>query len=165
MKLQMFNSWKDLVAFSGRTLQYQTTKASAGNAFVTHIRDEKSKNVVVRAYGTTPDSSRENAVRMMKSAGSDALWNAIQTGETILQSPQKQPEEQKHIDWRDGSNHRYRAQKRIVGEGKEDMDKEPKIRNYVAKHARSVNKAGAMRDKKNDYRRNPKHKKKIVEGA
>lgn len=164
MKLNIFNTWKDLGGFSGRTLQYQTTKAKEGNAFVTYIRDEKSKNIITRGYGTTAEASRNTAMLIMKNAGKEAIWNAIQTGETILHSPTKQAPEQKDIDWRDGVNHRYRAQKKIVGEGKEEMDK-PKIRNYVAKHARSVNKAGAMRDKKNDYKRNPKHKKRVTEGA
>lgn len=43
-----------------------------------------------------------------------------------------------------------------------EQDAPPVIRNFVAKHARSVNKAGPMKDKKNDYKRKPKHKKKDV---
>ena len=38
------------------------------------------------------------------------------------------------------------------------------FRNFVAKHARTVNKAGAMADKKNDYKRKAKHVKKFDKG-
>ena len=33
-----------------------------------------------------------------------------------------------------------------------------KTQNFVAKHARTFNKAAVMRDKKKDYRRKPKHR-------
>lgn len=35
------------------------------------------------------------------------------------------------------------------------------LRNFVAMHARKVNKAGPMADKKNDYKRKAKHSKKL----
>lgn len=35
------------------------------------------------------------------------------------------------------------------------------FRNFVAMHARKVNKAGPMADKKNDYKRKEKHTKKF----
>ena len=37
----------------------------------------------------------------------------------------------------------------------------PKIRNFVAKNAH-INRAATHRDKKNDYKRKPKHKKKEI---
>lgn len=37
--------------------------------------------------------------------------------------------------------------------------KTPKINNPVAKYANKFNKAAVMRDRKNDYQRNEKHKK------
>lgn len=38
-----------------------------------------------------------------------------------------------------------------------------KIRNWVAKHARTFNKAAVFRSKKKDYRRKPKHRKHLDE--
>jgi hypothetical protein len=35
--------------------------------------------------------------------------------------------------------------------------KKPKINNLVAKNAHAFNKATVMRDRKNDYKRKPKH--------
>lgn len=37
--------------------------------------------------------------------------------------------------------------------------KEPAVNNLVAKHAREFNKSQVHRDRKNDYRRNEKHRK------
>lgn len=39
-----------------------------------------------------------------------------------------------------------------------NKDKTPSVNNLVAKHARTFNKAQTHRDKKNDYKRNEKHK-------
>lgn len=46
----------------------------------------------------------------------------------------------------------------------EDIKKvlKPKIRNFVAKNAH-INKAATHRDKKNDYKRNAKHKKSTLD--
>lgn len=170
MKLNIFNPWRELGNYFGRTLQYQTSKVKGSNKlFVTFIRDAKSNATVAKAYGMSDEASREAVIKLLKSVGSEAVWNAIQTGEPIVQSqkPAVQPETRKNIEWRDGINHRHRAQKRIVGEGEEIMEKEdkPKVRNFVAKHARAVNKGGPMKDKKNDYKRKPKHNKKLEEGV
>lgn len=42
------------------------------------------------------------------------------------------------------------------------IDKTPKIRNFVAKNAH-LNKAATHRDRKNDYKRKPKHKKNMLD--
>jgi len=168
MKLNIFNPWRDFGNYFGRTLQYQTSKVKGSSKLhVTFIKDAKSNATVAKAYGLTDEASREAATRLLKSVGTEAVWNAIQSGEPIVQSQAQQaPEPKKDIEWRDGINHRHRAQKRIVGEG-EIMEKEqkPVTRNFVAKHARAVNKAGPMKDKKNDYQRKPKHKKSHEEGV
>lgn len=52
----------------------------------------------------------------------------------------------------------------MLGEGLFQEDEVRKAgRNYVAKHMNKVNRSAKHRDKKNDYRRNPKHKKKITD--
>ncbi|MDG6934883.1 MAG: hypothetical protein JRN68_09320 [Nitrososphaerota archaeon] len=169
MRLNVFNLWRDLGNYFGRTLQYQTSKVKGSNKlFVTFVKDAKSNATVAKAYGMTNEASREAALKLLKSVGAEAVWNAIQSGKPIVQSETQKPTEpKKDIEWRDGINHRYRAQKRIVGEGEEIMEKEgkPRIRNFVAKHARAVNKGGPMKDKKNDYKRKPKHNKKFEEGV
>ena len=38
---------------------------------------------------------------------------------------------------------------------------EKKNRNFVAKHMNKVNRSKVHRDRKNDYKRKPKHKKKL----
>lgn len=171
MKLNIFNPWRDFGKYFGRTLQFQTSKVKGSTKLhLTFIRDEKSKATIAKAYGTSPEASQKAVAGLLQSAGNDAVWNAIQTGEPIVQSQTQAPaqnEPKKDIHWRDGINHRYRAQKRIVGEGEEVMEKKekPVVRNFVAKHSRSVNKGGPMKDKKNDYQRKPKHKKKVEEGV
>ena len=40
----------------------------------------------------------------------------------------------------------------------EIKNNKPKIRNFIAKNAH-INKAATFRDRKNDYKRKPKHKK------
>lgn len=167
MRLNVFNLWRDLGNYFGRTLQYQTSKVKGSNKlFVTFVKDAKSNATVAKAYGMSKEASREAVLKLLKSVGAEAVWNAIQTGEPIVQS-RKPAEPKKDIDWRDGINHRYRAQKRVVGEGEEIMEKEdkPRARNFVAKHARTFNKGGPMKDKKNDYKRKPKHNKKLEEGV
>lgn len=167
MRLNIFNPWRDLGTYFGRTLQYQTSKVKgASKLFVTFVRDAKSNTTIAKAYGATGEASREAVLKLLKSVGAEAVWDAIQSGKPIVQSQAQKPDK-KDIDWRDGANHRYRAQKRIVGEWEEIVEKEdkPKIRNFVAKHARAFNKGGPMKDKKNDYKRKPKHNKKFEEGV
>lgn len=154
MKLNIFNRWK---AFDkpiyGRPFEYQVAKADGGrNLFVAYIKDQKTGNLVTRAYGSDGENALKATLRILKDSGGEAVYKAIEDKTPILAIPQKQPEKQ--IDWRDGVGHSYKAQRRLVGEQKEE-----KIRNFVAKHSRKVNKAGPMKDKKNDYTRKPKHKK------
>lgn len=156
MKLNIFNSWKDYGRVYGRDLTYQSTKPKNSTLFATYIKDEKTGNIVVKAYGRDKEQSQRAAEILLRDAGAEAVWVAAKTGQPILRVERK-PE--KNISWRDGPLHRDRAhRKMMVGENKEEQP----VRNFVAKHARKVNKAGPMRDKKNDYKRTPKHKKKDV---
>lgn len=155
MKLNIFNRWKafDKPIF-GRPMLYQVSKASdTGSTFAAYIKDQKTDRVVARGFGRDGENALKAVLNILKTNGGEAVYKAIEDNKPLLASPQ-QREPEKQIDWRDGSNHRYRAQRRIVGEQKED-----KPRNFVAKHARKFNKAGPMKDKKNDYQRKPKHKK------
>lgn len=167
MKLNIFNSWKPLGTFFSKPLEYQTSRldSASGRIFAVYVRDAKSRNLVVKLIVNDLNAAPEAAQRALKRIGAEAVWKAIETGEPVAYNPAqaqivpKQEDPDKKIDWRDGSNHRYRAQKRIVGE-QEEVKTKP--RNFVAKHARNVNKAGPMKDKKNDYKRKPKHKKKVT---
>lgn len=161
MKLGFFNRWKPLGTMYGRELEYQTSPVKgSGKVFVTYIRDKKSGNTITRNYGReTADAALQNTIALLRKIGPDKVMQAIEDGQPVVVAP-KEPEQKKDIDWRDGVGHSYKAQRRLVGEGEE----KPVIRNFVAKHARSVNKAGPMKDKKNDYKRKPKHKKKVEEG-
>lgn len=156
MKLNIFNSWKDYGRVYGRDLTYQSTKPKNSTLFATYIKDEKTGNIVVKAYGRDKEQSQKAAEILLRDAGAEAVWEAAKTGQPILRIDR----EQKDINWRDGPLHSDRAHRKImVGES----SKEQPVRNFVAKHARKVNKAGPMRDKKNDYKRKPKHKNKDVE--
>lgn len=163
MKLNIFNSWKPLGTFLSKPLEYQTSKldSSSGRVFAVYVRDAKSKNLIVKLVVNDQKAAPEAAQKALSRIGGEAVWQAIKTGEPVSYNPSqplpKQEDPDKKIEWRDGTNHRYRAQKRIVGEQEEVKTKH---RNFVAKHARKVNKAGPMKDKKNDYQRKPKHKKK-----
>lgn len=156
MRLNIFNSWKEYGRVYGRDLTYQTTKPSGTKLFATYIKDVKSGNVIVKAYGKDKQQSQEAAERLIREAGAEAVWQAAESGEPILRVDRQQ----KDISWRDGALHSDRAHRRMVGESKEEPAMQ---RNFVAKHARKVNKAGPMRDKKNDYSRKKKHPKKEVE--
>lgn len=154
MKLNFFNSWKPLGTFAGRQLTYQTAKENGQNVFATYIKDAKTGKIITKGFGIDKETSLKTTVALLKKIGGEAIYQAIETGEPVL-APARQAAPEKEIDWRDGSNHRYRAQKRIVGETKEEKEEVQKPRNFVAKYARMVNKAGPMKD----YTRKPKHKK------
>lgn len=187
MKLNMFNSWKPLGKLYARDIEYQTTRSTkGGKTFSTTLRDAKTGNAILRTFGSSPESSMSNAQRALKSVGSDAVYQAIETGNPISYNVQVADDTRRandNVDWRDGINHRHRAQKRIVGENievieEDDEDqfimvdgkkvkktKKPLFRNFVAKHARTFNKAVVMADRKNDYKRRPKHRNKNFENA
>ncbi len=161
MKLGLFNRWKPLGTMFGLELEYQTTPAKGSNkVYVTYIKDKKSDATVTRGYGRDADAALQATVALLKRIGPEKIHQAIESGQPVLAAAPQ--EEQKPIEWRDGIGHSHRAQRRIVGEQEEEQ--KPVIRNFVAKHARSVNKPGPMADKKNDYKRKPKHKKKVEEG-
>lgn len=155
MKLNIFNSWKSLGKMYGKELEFQTSRVPDKDLFVTYIRDKKSGNTVTRAYGKTREASLEATIRQLKTHDGDTVWNAIETGEPILAAamPNKTPE--KKVEWRDGVNHRHKAQKRIVGEKvEEDTKGRPESdRNPVAKNAHKFNKSVIFQDKKKTYNR------------
>lgn len=127
MKLDIFNRWRDLGTWSGVTLQYQSSKR--GSEHITYVRDADTKKVIT--YGTSRVSREESLTRakaMMGRIGPEGVQKAIATGQPVLM--QRAPEEKqvmdlrgvsqqngarKDVDWRDGSNHRYRAQRDLVG--------------------------------------------------
>lgn len=161
MKLGLFNRWKPLGTMYGLELEYQTTSVKGGNSvFVTYVKDKKSGATVTRNYGRDADAALQATIAFLKKIGPERIHQAVQTGQPVLTPPKE--EEQKEVAWSDGIGHSHRAQRRIVGEQEEEK---PVVRNFVAKHARSVNKAGPMKDKKNDYKRKPKHKKDIAAGT
>lgn len=176
MKLDLFNRWKDFGTYYGSRLKFQTTRApDTKNLFITYVKHAKTDVVVCKAYGMSDESSRENAAKLLNAVGVDGFRQAIHTEQPIIQKqPTKIEQARKNIEnradfeskkqpdkveWLDGVFHRHRAQKKIVGEGKEVEMNKP--RNPVAKNAGKFNKAGPMRDKKNDYNRKPKHKKRV----
>lgn len=166
----MFNRWKSLGRIFAKELEYQTSKLRDKDLFVTYIRDKQTKNTVTRYYGKTKDQSLQATIRFLQKIGGDAVWDAIRTGEPVTRLPMQEPE--RKIDWRDGANHRYRAQKRIVGEKIEESrkskkrnkdDDKPSLNNPVAKHAWKFNKSAVFRDRKHDYRRKEKHARKMTD--
>lgn len=159
MKLNIFNPWKPLGKVYGIDVELQTSRVPNSKVFVSYIRDTHNRTTIVASYGNDPDTSRDRAIKTIKSFSGDDIRRAVENKE-ILNPNQKQPE-QKHIDWRDGIGHSYRAQKRIVGESKEE--RKQRIRNFVAKNANKFNKAGPMKDKKNTYTRKDKFQKQLGE--
>lgn len=115
MRLDLFNPWRDLTTWSGLTLQYQTSKK--GNDFVTYIREKESKQPIT--FGLSRNSKEESLQRAdqnLKRIGIEGVQKALATGQMIRPNetlPQQQ-EPRKDIEWRDGANHRFKAQRDIV---------------------------------------------------
>lgn len=114
MKLNIFNPWRDLVTWSGLTLQYQTSKK--GNDFVTYIREKDSKQPIT--FGLSRNSKEESLQRAdhnLKRINIEGVKKAMETGQMIRPNETvAAPQERNDIQWRDGANHRYRAQRDIV---------------------------------------------------
>ena len=110
MKLDMFNPWRDLAEYSGLVMQYQTSKK--GNIFATYIRDKASGKAITSGHGLDKIKSFENAKQNLAAIGIEGIQQAIKSGQPIHPSRVNQPA--KEIDWRDGANHRHRAQRKIV---------------------------------------------------
>lgn len=118
MKLDIFNPWRDLpVSWSGHTIQWQTSKK--GNVFMTYLRDKESKAAVTSGHGRDKETSLERARANLNHIGLDGIKQAVTTGSPIHPSMAAEPD--REVDWRDGANHRHRAQKRIVDRGFEDV--------------------------------------------
>lgn len=113
MKLDFFNQWKDLATFQGITIQWQTSKK--GHVYVTYLRDKATKNPITLGNGRDAESSLQDARMNLSKIGMDAVKQAIESGQMIHPSRVNAPK--KEIDWRDGANHRYKAQRDIVDRG------------------------------------------------
>ena len=111
MKLALFNRWKDFTTWSGHTLQYQTSKKATN--YITYIRDKESGANII--FGVAPDkeTSLQRAIANVRKIGVEGVKRAISTGQ--MQVADHTPKEPKDVEWRDGINHRHRAQKKIVG--------------------------------------------------
>lgn len=113
MNLNMFNPWRDLTKWSGLTLQYQTSKK--GDTFTTYIREKESqKPITFGVSRTSKEEAQQRAIDALKKIGIEGVQRAIDTGQ-IVRPTDTQAAPQKDIQWRDGINHRHRAQRDIVG--------------------------------------------------
>lgn len=114
MRLDLFNPWRDLTTWSGLTLQYQTSKK--GDTWTTYIREKESKQPIT--FGLSRNSKEESLQRAdhnLKRIGIEGVQKAMATGQMIRPNealPQQEP--RKEIEWRDGANHRFKAQRDIV---------------------------------------------------
>lgn len=166
MKLNIFDRWTKLPVRFGRELEYQTRKDS--NVQFTSVRDAKSKVVLFKTSGRTPEKAEAKAVKVLDSITADVVDNAIQTGVPIRYSseidyPKLQPVVDE-IPWRDGANQSHSRFQHKTGRGEvrvqEADEKKAKLRNFVAKHSRvTANAAGPMKDK-TAFKRREKHVKK-----
>lgn len=159
MKLSLFNQWKPLKTHYRREFVYQTSKGTT--AFVTMVKDVETNHVIAKVVTKDKESGITAATTLLNNTQPDDLQYALQNKELVQPARAKPP--QKNIEWRDGANHSYKAQKKIVGEGKtyknpKFKDADP-VKNPVAKNANEFNKSATMRDRKNDYKRKPKNKK------
>lgn len=111
MKLDIFNPWRDLVTYSGITIQWQTAKKAA-NIYVTYLRDKATQKPITLGNGRDKEASQVAAKENLQKIGLEGIQQAIETGQMVHPSRVEAPK--KEIDWRDGSNHRYRAQRDIV---------------------------------------------------
>lgn len=114
MKLDLFNPWRDLVTWSGLTLQYQSSRK--GDAWTTYVREKDSKQPIT--FGLSRNSKEESmqrAEQALKRIGIDGVKRAMATGQMVRPTDNVAPsKERTDIDWRDGANHRYKAQRDIV---------------------------------------------------
>lgn len=121
MKLNIFNQWRDLpLTWSGYKVQWQTVKK--GNVYMTYLRDKETKSTITSGTGRDGDTSLERARKNLQHIGVEGIKQAVDTGSPIHPNLGDGSTPNKDIDWRDGSNHRYRAQTRIVGEGDEEFN-------------------------------------------
>ena len=111
MKLDIFNPWRDLTSVGQFTIQYQTSKK--GSIFVTYLRDKESKAPITLGNGRDKEASQQAAQINLNKIGADGVRKAIETGQMVHPAPQA-PQQQKDIDWRDGTGHSYRAQRELV---------------------------------------------------
>lgn len=119
MKLDFFNPWRDLTTWSGITIQWQTAK-KGDSVFITYLRDKDSKKPITLGNGRTAEDSQEAAKTNLKKIGPEGVKQAIESGQMVHPSRVDAPK--KEIDWRDGSNHRYKAQRDIVDGGRPEKD-------------------------------------------
>lgn len=118
MKLDIFNPWRDLTTWSGITIQWQTS--NKGNVFVTYLRDKDTKKPITLGNGRSKEASQADAKNNLNKIGPEGVKQAIESGQMVHPSRVEAPK--KDIDWRDGSNHRYKAQRDIVDGGRPEKD-------------------------------------------
>ena len=111
MKLSLFNPWRDLATYQGITIQFQTSK-KGGSVFVTYLRDKETGRAITLGNGRDAESSLQDARKNLSMIGMDGVKQAIESGQMVHPSRVNAPK--KDIDWRDGANHRYTAQRDIV---------------------------------------------------
>ena len=113
MNLNLFNPWRDLTKWSGLTLQYQTSKK--GDTFTTYIREKESQQPITFGISrTSKEESQQRASDALKQIGIEGVQKAIETGQMVRPPSAVAPQApQKEIQWRDGVNHRYGAEKRL----------------------------------------------------
>lgn len=178
MRLNIFDRWTKLPVRFGRELEYQTRKDS--NIQFTSVRDAKSKVVLFKTSGRTPEKAEAKAVKVLDSITSDAIDRAIHTGEPIRYSseidyPKLQPTVDE-IPWRDGANQSHSRFQHKTGTGEvrkrdnilEAADENRKklkeyvarLRNPVAKHSAVTANAAGVHGK-TSYSRKDKHKKNL----
>lgn len=113
MKLDIFNPWRDLVTWSGLTLQYQTSRK--GDSWTTYVREKESKQPITFGLSrTSKEESVQRAEQALKRIGIDGVKRAMATGQMVRPTDTAPQRERENIDWRDGANHRYKAQRDIV---------------------------------------------------
>lgn len=112
MKLDIFNPWRDLTTVGQNTIQYQTSKK--GNIFVTYLRDKETKAPITLGNGRDKESSQQAAQINLNKIGANGVRQAIESGQMVHPSRGTDAPVDRDIDWRDGSNHRYKAQRDIV---------------------------------------------------
>lgn len=112
MKLDIFNPWRDMTTVGQNTIQYQTSKKA--QVFVTYLRDKESKAPITLGYGRDKEASQVAAQTNLNKIGAEGVRQAIETGQMVHPGQGSAIPQDKEIDWRDGSNHRYKAQRDIV---------------------------------------------------
>ena len=112
MKLNIFNPWRDFTTVGQNTIQYQTSKK--GSVYVTYLRDKETQAPITLGNGRDKEASLKAAQVNLNKIGAEGVRNAIETGQMVHPGKGFDMPQEKRVDWRDGANHSYRAQRDIV---------------------------------------------------